>query len=691
MKFTICIRPGQMLANSTSDCFQVSKMSTVVSQSILFSLLLVLGLFIHMTESRLISKFGNCPELNNYYINKVLPLVGPFGLNSRNVYTRTRSPERQPDDPGTQGGPAGLPLRRPFGEPKFISFSNLTSGFDVDGDTTENGLIAGIDFSGTNVQVKGVDEPDIIKTDGKRVFTISRRTFSVVEVRKGGAKGKRVGKLMLPTFPKEMLIEGDWVLVLGNTFDYKRSMYQRFEKDPSNGEDATVVYQIKITRGKPRVVSTLHLEGRYISSREVDGIARLVLRFKPLTSLWLYRQGKGIPKATIEKWNREIIQYSRPGNWLPTYVLRIGKRVQQGVYAACGDVYYSPKTFSGFDILTVVTLPVNGLLSPTSSASVVSNVKRVYSRKTVMYVSTSEIQFNDISNNDARWGRDYTTSFHKFNLTDEGAFYVASGSVAGSVINQFAMHENRGTFFVATTEGANWWSNRDTSKSKVSAFVPDEKTRTFRKVGEVGNLGVGEKIFAVRYISDTAYVVTFREIDPLYIIDLSEPTKLRVTGELKIPGFSSYLHYVAPGRILGVGRDATLTGLTTGAKVSLFDVSDKSNPVELSAWTLKGSYTSASWDHRAFLYWRRESVAVMPVSVFSSTEQFSGAIVLNISSSKITERGRITHKIKNRRWNPNIRRNAIIGKVNLWSMSTDILQVNNIRKLKKVSSQVAIV
>lgn len=665
-------------------------MAFIRSRNILCSLFLALCLYALPAESRLIQSFGNCPELNNYFVNKLVPLVGPYGLSSSSAYANTRAPQHVPSDPGTPGGPAGLPLYRPFREPKHIAFSNITSGIDDEVSASANGgPVAGKDFSATNVQVKGVDEPDIIKTDGKRVFTLSGQIFSVVEVLNKGASGKRVGKLRLPTYPNEMLFQGDWVLALGPDSNYKRPVYQRFRKDPSYGEPATVVYQIKITRGMPRLVSTLHLEGTYIKSREVDGVARLVLKFNPLNSLWLYYSNGRVPTAQIEKWNREIIQYSRPGNWLPTYRLHYNGRVQKGVYATCADVYYSPNKFAGFNLLTVVTLPVDGLLSPTSSASVMSNANNVYATKKTMYVSTSEIQY-DSSGGNSNWGSDYQTAIHKFNLTNSGATYVASGSVTGSVINQFAMHEYRGVFFVATTEGATWWSNRDTSKSKVTAFKPDKKTRMLRKIGEVGNLGIGERIFAVRFRGGTGFVVTFREIDPLYIIDLADPTNLRVTGELKIPGYSSYLHYVGPGRILGVGQEATLQGRPTGAKVSLFDVSDKSNPVELSAWSLKGSYTNAEWDHRAFLYWWRERVAVMPVNVYSAKESFTGAIVLDISESKITVRGRVSHKIKNKSWIPSIKRNTIIGKVNLWSMSSDILQVNNIKKLNKVSAQVSI-
>lgn len=656
-------------------------------------LAVVLVLLANVSDAQLIQNFGNCPELNNYYINNVLPFVGPRGLKAENAYTNTRRAPPVKAGSNKPGGPAGLKMRRLSDDPMRIASSNITSMFidDEMAPDEDDGPVEGEDFSGTNTQVKGVDEPDIIKTDGVRVYTLSKTIFSVIQVLEKGAAGKRTGSLSLPTQPKEMLFEGDFVLAIGEDSNYKRSVYPRYRVDPSSGQESTVVYQIRISKdGKPTLVSTLHLEGLYLKSREVDGVVRLVLRHKPLSSVWLYTPSKTAQKSQTEKWNREIIQFSEAGNWLPTYQLKVNDGVQKGVYATCSDIFYSPTVFAGFNLLTVVTLPIAGRLSPTSSAAIISDADKVYANAETMYVTTSEYQFDDVSTASTRYGTEYQTSIHKFALSQTGADYVASGSVTGSVINQFAISEYEGTLFIATTLGALWSSTRDLSKSKVTAFQTNTKKRSLVRVGTVGNLGLGERIFSVRYIKDTAYVVTFQEIDPLYIIDLSDPTKMRVTGELKIPGFSTYLHPVGPGRLLGVGQDATRFGRPLGAKVSLFDVSDKSEPKELSVWFLKGSNSDAEWDHRAFLYWARERVAVMPVNVNQFRKNFKGAIVLDISPTEITERGRIVHKVPGKRSAPSIKRNAIIGQVHLWSMSDNLLQVNNIKDIEEVEDQVNI-
>lgn len=663
-------------------------------------LLILLLLFIlpdqslcESTSSRLITKFPTCNALNTYYISKLLPLIGPFGLNSTNAYSQLRaSPSKSRST--RPGGPSGLPLKRPIREPKRVKFSNITDdslrGIDEDDDL--NGPIEGRDFSNTNVQVRGVDEPDIIKTDGNRVFTISGDIFSVVKVLENGASGRRSGKLKLPTYPQDMLIEGDYVLVLGEVFDYARPAYHRYNPRQFKpfGEAATVVYQIYVGGANPKLISTLKLEGNLVRARERKGIARLVMRYNPLNSLYLFYPRGSVTANQTRRWNSEIVRLSRPASWLPTYRLRRKDQFQYGVYSTCSDVFYSPNIFSGYSLLTVVTLPVKGLLNPNSAASIVSDAEIVYSNLQSLYVSTSEFRFNDLDNDDSRWGPDYQTALHKFSLTDEGASYVASGIVSGSVINQFAMHEFEGVFYIATTNGAAWWSSRDLSASKLTAFLPHPGTRKMKKIGEVGNLGVGERIFSVRYIRNTAYVVTFRETDPLYVLDLSKPRRLKILGELKIPGFSSYLHPVSPGKILGVGREANNFGVTSGAKVSLFDVRNKSNPLELSTWTLRGSYSDAEWDHRAFLYWQREGIAVMPVNVVGGEGAFRGSIVLDITDTRIIERGRVVHNVIGLSYVPSIKRNAIIGGINLWSMSTEVLQVNNINELNNTKGQISI-
>ena len=218
---------------------------------------------------------------------------------------------------------------------------------------------------------------------------------------------------------------------------------------------------------------------------------------------------------------------------------------------------------------------------------------------------------------------------------------MASGLAEGRLLNQFSMHEYDNRLFVATTQGSPWGPQADSESFVTSLEVSGD---SLVEVGKVGNMGRGERIFAVRFVDDTAYVVTFRQVDPFYVVDLSNPASLVVTGELKIPGFSSYLHPITDTLILGVGQDADERGQLLGAKVSLFDVSDPTNPVERSVWTIPDSGSSVEWDHRAFLYWAPENLAVLPINQYGP-DPFIGAIALRVTEAGISEVARIDHEV----------------------------------------------
>ena len=200
----------------------------------------------------------------------------------------------------------------------------------------------------------------------------------------------------------------------------------------------------------------------------------------------------------------------------------------------------------------------------------------------------------------------------------------------GDLLNQFSMSEYKDVLRVATTD-----SSGAKSQSLVTALAP--RSGRLAKIGQVGGLGEGERIYAVRFIDDRGYVVTFRQIDPLFTLDLADPTHPRVRGELKIAGYSAYLHPVGPHRLLGVGQDATPQGRQAGTQLSLFDVADPAAPKLLSKVKL-GHFTSsqAEYDHHAFLWWEPLGLAVIPVSGEEGTTE---AAAFNVDHGTITPAG----------------------------------------------------
>lgn len=272
------------------------------------------------------------------------------------------------------------------------------------------------------------------------------------------------------------------------------------------------------------------------------------------------------------------------------------------------------------------------------------------------------------------------TEVHRFDITAPGApRYVASGKVPGRLLNQYSLSEHEGYLRVATTS---------TAGQNSSSAVYVLKADTLGEVGEVGGLGDGERIYSVRFIGPVGYVVTFRQVDPLYTLDLRDPAAPRKTGELKITGYSAYLHPAGEGRLIGVGQEASEKGRTLGTQVSLFDVSDPANPRRLSQMFQKDSGSEAEWDPHAFLYWAKTGMAVLPLNTWNGAEQTNGsALVLKIDDSAVTRTGTIVHPKPKPAGNadfvaydPGIRRSIVIGD-SLWTVSDLGLKVSDLNGL----------
>ena len=198
---------------------------------------------------------------------------------------------------------------------------------------------------------------------------------------------------------------------------------------------------------------------------------------------------------------------------------------------------------------------------------------------------------------------------------------------------------------VASTDEPQWFNGVQTGEAQSYVTVLHAGSGPLTPLGRVGGLGKGERIYAVRFAGDKGYVVTFRQVDPLYTLDLSHKTDPRVLGQLKIEGFSAYLHPISDKLLLGVGQDATAQGRTLGTQLSLFDVGDLRDPKRLAVASLGGNSSSdAEFDPHAFLYWQPSQLAVIPLQTFGNTgTTFSGAVGFHVGAASLAEAGRITH------------------------------------------------
>jgi uncharacterized secreted protein with C-terminal beta-propeller domain len=491
---------------------------------------------------------------------------------------------------------------------------------EVGGDRDAAAPEAGKDFSQTNVQEAGVDEPDIVKTDGRRLFAISAGKLHALAV-DGTGPPRLLGSLALPEGPaQEFLLHGDRLLVVsGGGGIYEPVM------DAPIAAQGTVLSEVDVSNpAAMKVTRTLTVDGGYVSSRLTGPTARVVISAAPDFVIQRDAEARG------------QLRRSRASTWLPSAKLKVGRRETRQRLLGCRAVR-RPATFSGLGMLTVLTIDMEKGLPAVDADGLMTDAQTVYASDKSLYLATQ--RFNGTA----------STAIHAFAAAERGKTeYRATGAVPGTLLNQWSMSEHEGHLRVASTSEGEPGGG---SESFVSVLA--QRGGQLAQVGQVGGLGRGERIYAVRFMGTRGFVVTFRQVDPLYTLDLSQPNRPQVLGELKILGYSAYLHPVGDNLLLGVGQDATPEGRTRGTQLSLFDISNLRAPAKLHGVTLgSGSSSEVEFDHHAFLFWPAAGLAVLPVSA-----QSSGAIGFHLDGAAgIREVGRVTHGPE-----AQVRRSLVVG------------------------------
>jgi hypothetical protein len=522
-------------------------------------------------------------------------------------------------------------------------------------------------FSTTNVQEQGVDEPDLVKTDGTRAFVVGGGQLRVLAL--GTGQPTLLASTALDNIsPNDLLLAGDRLLVFGYdslptdiapggggkgvmppaapgiAIDIAGPMTQRSTITEVDVSDPT----------RPAVGRTLSIDGQIVTSRLVDHTARVVVRSYPQNLPFVYPQNPS-GEARAKASNVEVVRQSTLEDWLPSFELRgaAGAKVDAGPLAACSRVE-TPTDFAGFGTVSILTFDINEALGNGDAVSVMAGAEHVYASDHNLFVATTRYDDDIDGGSGVRGAREpsasYNTSIHQFDISGTGpANYVASGGVDGHLLDQFAMSEHDGVLRVASTKGPPWGNGTESGVS-----VLKRTDTALAQIGYVGGMGKGERLYSVRFAGTKGYAVTFRQTDPFYTLDLTDPTNPRVVGELKIPGFSSYLHPIGGDLVIGVGQEGS------GAKVSVFDVHDPSAPVEVAKWTLPNSQNTAGWDHHAFLFWpdaAKPGVGqiILPVQEWGAVkcaanadcqQGFFGVVVLKLDGKTLTEQGRISHPVE---------------------------------------------
>jgi uncharacterized secreted protein with C-terminal beta-propeller domain len=503
---------------------------------------------------------------------------------------------------------------------------------------------AGVDFSDTNVQEAGVDEPDLVETDGRTVYAIAGDAVEVVDA--SGPAPRRIARVTLDgVSPTGLLLVGGRLIVLGDVGLDVPVAAPAVRVDAviagPIGPQRTALAQVDVTDpAHPRVRARMTVDGRLVAARRTDGTVRAVVA----------------TTAGPVALGRARAMRAGPGAWLPRLTLREAAAPRATRRAAVGCRAVSrPKGFSGLGMVTVLTVDAAGPLALLDSDAVLTDGDTVYASPTSMYVATS--RWADPALAGAARPPRGTTLIHRFDTSDPArTAYRASGAVPGYLLSQFSLSEHEGHLRAASTEEPDWWSPPDgrdrAGASRVT--VLGERDGRLAPVGEVGGLGRGERIYAVRFIGDRGYVVTFRQVDPLYALDLSDPAHPAVRGELKIPGFSSYLQPIDDTTLIGIGQAATGEGRTLGTQVSLFDVSDPAAPRRLAQRLLDGDWSEAESDHHAVLYWPATRLLALPLDSYDAA---SGAVGLTVArDTGITPVARVRHP-----GDASIRRSLVVG------------------------------
>jgi hypothetical protein len=468
---------------------------------------------------------GDCDPLLGTLKERALESVGPYGL-------------------GGFGIPLGIDdsFGSAPGEPAAVEGGGGDSAAPLP--TT-----GGAETSGTNNQEIGVDEADLVKVQGSLVVAVNGGVLRVIDTT-GGTPVLR-GTLALGDGDHRLLLDGTRLLVMTTT-------QSGGDVRPLDGPTAssTVPYDPEppVTRlllvslanpAAPVGVDSVSIDGYVLAARLVGGVARVVVRTEPTLDYVTPSGGSAEDVAAATARNRQIVEASTLGDWLPQ-VHTDGSGTGTPLLD-CADVSMPPE-YAGLGFSSVLTVGLAGPLADHHAVGVLAGSDLVYSSPSTLYLTSTRWE----SWRPPEQAADPTrTDIHAFDITaPTSATFLGSGRIAGRLLNQFSLSEHEGVLRVASTTDPPWWvESPPPGESRVTTLRLT--SGALAQVGLVTGLGVDEQIFGVRFLGDLGYVVTLRQVDPLHVIDLSDPAHPAVLGELEIPGYSAYLHPVAEGLLVG--------------------------------------------------------------------------------------------------------------------------------------------
>ncbi len=497
------------------------------------------------------------------------------------------------------------------------------SGPDLTEDPGVDGGVAPGDFTDTNVQVGGVDEADIVETDGQRIYLLHGGTFVVLDSRPPEETALE-SSTEIEGYPQAMFVAGGRAVVFSTVYDdleaFGGSDDCGFIGPPLPVVEPALVGDIapcwpsytKVTvldvAAAPSVVREVYLEGTYTAARRHDAIVRVVVQgghgLPPeIPDFWGQLYSGEWPASAeeflerVDAWEQAAqaaIEATALEDWLPSQWERRAGELSE-VPPLCSEVHLPPVGESDHGMTRVLALDMTEDEGELHDALVVGGAGAVYASLDRLVLAQQEWDVGDDGDR---------TAIHLFEVGADTltSTYLGSGYVPGVPMGQFSFDMRDDVLRVATTETAPTGPGGEfsTASQIVTARLEGGALVT---VGTTGGLAPGERLFAVRYIGDRGYIVTFRQIDPLFVIDLSDAASPTVLGEVELPGFSEYMHPLGDDHLLTIGQDTDLEGRVRGLALRIFDVSDDANPVLAHVHLFEGQgWSAANQDHHAFVF-----------------------------------------------------------------------------------------
>ncbi|MBP2239727.1 putative secreted protein with C-terminal beta-propeller domain [Cytobacillus eiseniae] len=534
------------------------------------------------------------------------------------------------------------------------------------------------EYSETNVQVNGIDEADIVKTDGTHIFQLKDNTLQIIKATP--ANKMAVEKIITydhSFYPSQLFLQNDQLIVMGTSYKGHQNDIKPAEMKiaPVHETTKAIVYNLA-DKKNPTVIKEIEIEGTLVTSRLMSGKVYIIANQYP--DYWLLREN---PEIDIRP------RYSDTSD---------DSKMKAVKY---DEIQYFPDSKeTNFTNIAVIDLEKPN--KKIALTSYLGSGNQLYMSKENLYLAVTN--YLPIAA-DGNYSFNPDTTVYKFSVDGMNVEFHSSSEITGTILNQFSMDEYDGYFRIATTKGQVWDDERPSANN---LYILDEN---LKQVGQLEDLARGERIYSARFMNERIFIVTFKETDPLFVIDGSNPKQPKVLGELKIPGFSNYLHPYDENHLIGFGHDTkVLPGkgansqpiiLTNGVKLSLFDITDLSNPKEKFTEIIggRGTYSALNYDHKALLFDKKKNLFAFPITVYenehstnelewNSNFEFQGAYVYNIDlDNGFSLKARMSHQDADaiyEEWVNNIQRVMYIGD-NLYALSPEKITSYHIQTFKQ--------